>query len=100
LLDVPREQLYNNINHRVDDMMNAGLLREVESLIEYKELNALQTVGYKEIFDFLEEKKSADGTTITLDIAVEEIKKNTRHYAKRQMTWFKKMLTADTTPFI
>jgi tRNA dimethylallyltransferase len=84
LLDLPREQLYNNINHRVDEMMNAGLLQEVESLFEFKKLNALQTVGYKELFNYLE-------GNISLEKAVDDIKKNTRHYAKRQMTWFRKV---------
>ncbi len=83
LLELPREELYNNINFRVDQMMENGLLKEAESLYPYKHLNALQTVGYKELFDYFDGK-------ISLEKAVEEIKKNTRHYAKRQMTWFKK----------
>lgn len=82
-LELSREELYRNINQRVDLMMQAGLLNEVETLLPYKNYNALQTVGYKELFDYLDGK-------INLDDAVEEIKKNTRHYAKRQMTWFKK----------
>jgi tRNA dimethylallyltransferase len=81
LLELPREQLYNHINFRVDEMIVNGLLKEAESLYPYKKLNALQTVGYKELFDYFDGK-------ISLDKAVEEIKKNTRHYAKRQMTWF------------
>ena len=81
LLELPREELYKNINQRVDQMMEEGLLKEAENLFPYKHLNALQTVGYKELFDYLEGK-------ISLEKAVEEIKKNTRHYAKRQMTWF------------
>jgi tRNA dimethylallyltransferase len=85
LLELPREELYKNINHRVDKMMDEGLLKEAESLFSYKHLNALQTVGYKELFEYFEEK-------ISLEKAVEEIKKNTRHYAKRQMTWFKKFV--------
>jgi tRNA dimethylallyltransferase len=85
LLELPREQLYKNINHRVDEMMEAGLLKEAENLFSFKNLNALQTVGYKELFDFFEGKFS-------LEKAIEEIKKNTRHYAKRQMTWFKKYI--------
>jgi len=83
LLQLPREQLYNNINTRVDHMMESGLLKEAQSLYPYKHLNALQTVGYKELFDYFDGK-------VSLQKAVEEIKKNTRHYAKRQMTWFKK----------
>lgn len=83
LIELPREQLYKNINHRVDEMMEQGLVEEAEKLFPFKHLNALQTVGYKELFDYFEGK-------ISLSKAVEEIKKNTRHYAKRQMTWFKK----------
>jgi tRNA dimethylallyltransferase len=82
-LQMPREDLYNRINNRVDAMLNAGLLEEVKNLIPYKKLNALQTVGYTELFDYLDNK-------IPLDKAVEGIKQNTRHYAKRQVTWFKK----------
>lgn len=82
-LELPREEMYDRINRRVDIMMNDGLLNEAKSLFPLKELNALQTVGYRELFDFFEEKT-------TLDFAIEEIKKNTRRFAKRQMTWFKK----------
>ena len=82
-LTLPREILYTSINNRVDTMMEQGLLKEVENLIPHKSLNALQTVGYKEFFSYF------DGNC-TLENAVVELKKNTRHYAKRQMTWFKK----------
>ena len=82
-LELPRPELYNRINGRVDKMMNNGLLEEVRSLLPYKHLNALQTVGYRELFGYLE-------GTQPLTAAVESIKTNTRHYAKRQMTWFKK----------
>jgi tRNA dimethylallyltransferase len=82
-LELPREVLYNNINTRVDLMMKEGLLQEVKSLLPLKTLNALQTVGYKELFSFFE-------GTVNIEEAVEQIKINTRHYAKRQMTWFKK----------
>lgn len=81
--DIPRNELYERINKRVDDMMNSGLLKEAENLFPYKHLNALQTVGYKELFDFMEGK-------VSLDKAIDDIKKNTRHFAKRQITWFKK----------
>ena len=84
-LELPREQLIKNINQRVDDMMQQGLLEEVKELQQYKNLNALQTVGYKEIFDYF-------GGAATLENAEEQIKINTRQYAKRQMTWFKKDL--------
>ncbi|WP_313384016.1 tRNA (adenosine(37)-N6)-dimethylallyltransferase MiaA [Chishuiella sp.] len=82
-LELPREEMYDRINQRVDIMINEGLVEEAKSLFHLKELNALQTVGYRELFDYFEEK-------ISLDFAIEEIKKNTRRFAKRQMTWFKK----------
>jgi tRNA dimethylallyltransferase len=82
LLELTREQIYQNINQRVDKMMEDGLLAEAQALYPYKYLNALQTVGYKELFDYLDKK-------ISLEKAIEEIKKNTRHFAKRQITWFK-----------
>jgi tRNA dimethylallyltransferase len=83
LMELPRQQLYNQINNRVDEMMANGLLDEAKELFPYRHLNALQTVGYKELFSYFEEK-------ITLADAIESIKKNTRHYAKRQITWLKK----------
>ena len=82
-LEADREIMYNRINQRVDLMMHDGLLDEVQSLFPHKHLNALQTVGYRELFDYLENKT-------TLDFAIEEIKKNTRRFAKRQITWFKR----------
>jgi tRNA dimethylallyltransferase len=82
-LQLPKEELHRRIHDRVDQMMEQGLLEEVKSLAPYRAHNALQTVGYRELFDYL------DGKT-TLETAIEEIKKNTRHYAKRQMTWFRK----------
>jgi len=82
-IDLPRNQLYGNINARVDDMMAKGLEEEARQLLPCRHYNALQTVGYKELFDFF------DGNS-SLPDAVECIKKNTRHYAKRQLTWFKK----------
>ena len=85
LLEMDRQVLYQRINERVDKMMAEGLLEEVKSLYPFRHLNALQTVGYKELFSHL------DGE-FTLDFAVNEIKKNTRRYAKRQMTWFKKVV--------
>jgi tRNA dimethylallyltransferase len=83
LMDLPREQLYNNINARVDEMIREGLVKEAESLFAFRQYNALQTVGYSELFNYLEGK-------ISLANAIEEIKKNTRHYAKRQITWLRK----------
>lgn len=82
-LELPREELNHRIALRVDQMMRTGLLEEVQSLLPCKNLNALQTVGYAELFDHLEGK-------ISLEKAVEQIKINTRQYAKRQMTWFRK----------
>ncbi len=82
-LEAEREMMYNRINQRVDIMMNEGLLKEVEYLFPNKNLNALQTVGYRELFDFFEGKTS-------LEFAIEQIKMNTRRFAKRQITWFKR----------
>jgi len=81
-LDMPREVLYDRINARVNVMMQDGLEEEVKSLEQYKKLNALQTVGYRELFSYLEDD-------ISLEYAVQMIKQNTRNYAKRQLTWFK-----------
>jgi len=82
-LAAPREIVYDRINQRVDIMMENGLLEEAKNLYKYKDLNALQTVGYRELFSYF------DGD-FTLDFAISEIKKNTRRFAKRQGTWFKK----------
>jgi tRNA dimethylallyltransferase len=82
-LTADRELIYDRINKRVEIMIKNGLLNEVKSLQKYQNLNALNTVGYKEIFNFLNSKWS-------LDFATEEIKKNTRRFAKRQLTWFNK----------
>ena len=82
-LELSKEKLIENINLRVDEMVNAGLIDEVKSLTPFKHYNALQTVGYKELFEYF------DGNC-SLEFAIERIKINTRQYAKRQMTWFKK----------
>lgn len=82
-LETERNIMYHRINQRVDIMMSEGLLAEAKKLYPYKELNALQTVGYRELFSYF------DGE-FKLDFAIEEIKKNTRHFAKRQLTWFKR----------
>ena len=82
-LELPKEALHRNINTRVNNMMDTGLLEEVRSLLPHQHLNALQTVGYNELFDFI------NGKT-TLETAIEKIKTATRQYAKRQKTWFKK----------
>ena len=82
-LEAERTVIYDRINQRVDSMMNQGLLAEAKELFPYKELNALQTVGYRELFSFFEDE-------FTLEFAIEEIKKNTRRFSKRQLTWFKR----------
>ena len=87
-MQLPREELYARINSRVDTMVAEGLLKEAQQLYPYRHLNALQTVGYRELFDHFDGKMS-------LADAVAEIKKNTRHYAKRQMTWFNKFIPAN-----
>ncbi len=81
LINTEREVLYDRINRRVDAMMAHGLLDEVKALYPYRQLNSLNTVGYKELFDFLDGK-------LPLEEAVAMIKQNTRRYAKRQLTWF------------
>ncbi|QKJ64055.1 tRNA (adenosine(37)-N6)-dimethylallyltransferase MiaA [Flavobacterium sp. M31R6] len=82
-LEADRNVIYERINQRVDIMLNQGLLAEAQALYEHKELNALQTVGYRELFSYF------DGE-FTLPFAIEEIKKNTRRFSKRQLTWFKR----------
>ena len=82
-LNADREIIYNRINKRVDIMLDNGLLEEAKKLHQYKQLNALQTVGYRELFSFF------DGN-FAQEFAISEIKKNTRRFAKRQLTWFKR----------
>ena len=82
-LEADQTKIYERINDRVDIMMAEGLLKEVKSLEPYKNYNALNTVGYKELFNYLDDEWS-------LEFAISEIKKNTRRFAKRQLTWFKK----------
>jgi tRNA dimethylallyltransferase len=82
-LEAERKIMYDRINLRVDNMIEEGLVKEAEGLFSNKEFNALQTVGYRELFDYFEGK-------ISLEFAVEEIKKNTRRFSKRQLTWFKR----------
>jgi tRNA dimethylallyltransferase len=82
-LTADREIIYQRINKRVDQMIDNGLIEEAKELSTHKKLNALQTVGYKELFNYFE-------GNYTLDFAIEEIKKNTRRFAKRQITWNKK----------
>ena len=80
-LNLEREDLYDKINLRVDEMMENGLLEEVKGLMEYRDLNALKTVGYRELFDYLDGQQ-------TLPEVLRLIKRNSRHYARRQLTWF------------
>jgi tRNA dimethylallyltransferase len=82
-LDMPREDLFERINLRVDRMLESGLLQEVRSLMPYRDLTALQTVGYTEFFGYFDGKYD-------LDEAIRLCKRNTRRYAKRQLTWFRK----------
>jgi len=83
ILDRPRNELYRRIDRRVDDMMKNGLLNEARSLYPLRHLNALNTVGYKELFGYFDGHYS-------LDEAIRLIRRNTRHYARRQLTWFRK----------
>jgi tRNA dimethylallyltransferase len=82
-IDIPKDQLHKNIDLRTDQMFEQGLIQEVASLQTFRNVNALQTVGYKEVFAYF------DGEFL-LNTTIEKIKSNTRHYAKRQLTWFKK----------
>jgi tRNA dimethylallyltransferase len=82
-LERPREELYERINARVLQMMDDGLEAEARSMLPYRDLPALQTVGYKELFDYFDEKTD-------LDTAVRRIQADTRHYAKRQLTWWRR----------
>lgn len=83
VINRPREELYERINSRVDSMMQAGLLDEVKQMLPYRNVYALQTVGYTELFDYL-------NGNLTLDNAIHLIKQHSRNYAKKQITWFKK----------
>ncbi|WP_185858247.1 tRNA (adenosine(37)-N6)-dimethylallyltransferase MiaA [Blattabacterium cuenoti] len=83
-LTIPRYEIYSRINDRVDYMMKIGLLDEAKLYYHYRNLNSLKTIGYKEIFDFFSKEKN------DLNESIEEIKKNTRRYAKKQFTWYRK----------
>ena len=82
-IEAPREIIYERINHRVEKMLADGLVNEVKSLLPYRNLISLRTVGYSELFRFFDDEW-------TLDFAVEEIKKNSRRFAKRPLTWYRK----------
>lgn len=92
IISLPREILYQRINERVEKMMYEGLEEEARTVYPFKELTALQTVGYKELFDYF------DGM-LTREAAVEKIKQHTRNYAKRQITWFKRYVDEDLISF-
>ena len=92
IISLPREILYQRINERVEKMMREGLEEEAKTVYPFKELTALQTVGYKELFDYF------DGM-LTREAAVEKIKQHTRNYAKRQITWFKRYVDEDLISF-
>lgn len=87
VIDLPRETLYNRINQRVDKMMEQGLLEEAKSLQPFKHIQALNTVGYTELFAYFDH-------TTDLETAIELIKRNSRRYAKRQLTWFRRDASA------
>lgn len=82
VIDLPRNELYERINQRVLEMMQLGWIEEAKHLYPFRDLQALQTVGYKELFEFIEGK-------LSLEEAIEKIQQSTRHYAKRQLTWFR-----------
>jgi tRNA dimethylallyltransferase len=92
ILDAPREIIYDRINKRIDVMMENGLLEEVKNLQKFRNLVPLQTVGYKEFFNYFE-------GIWDLDFAIEDIKKNSRRYAKRQITWNKKLENVEILPY-
>lgn len=89
--DMPRDVLYDRINRRVDMMVEQGLVEEARSMYSKRELNALQTVGYREMFDYFDGKCS-------LEEAIELVKRNSRRYAKRQLTWFRRDATTGWFP--
>ena len=97
VLDLPRIELYDRIDRRVDAMMEAGLMEEASNLYPYQQLNALQTVGYREWFAYLDATKTVDDPELK-ERTVALIKQNTRHYAKRQLTWFRREADAIWLP--
>jgi tRNA dimethylallyltransferase len=92
VIDHPREQLYDRINRRVDNMIDQGLIEEVRNVEAFKKSTTLKTVGYKEVFDYF------DGN-YSLDACIDKIKQHTRNYAKRQLTWFRKHPDSIWIPF-
>ncbi|WP_400073053.1 tRNA (adenosine(37)-N6)-dimethylallyltransferase MiaA [Zobellia russellii] len=100
-LEADRSLIYDRINQRVDIMVKEGLIEEARQLDKHKELNALQTVGYRELFSYFEKQENLDNSPEhnDLNFALEEIKKNTRRFAKRQLTWFKRNEETIWTPY-
>lgn len=86
----PREELYQRINNRVDRMIGNGLIEEARKVYPFKNLNSLNTVGYKELFSYFDGDKTPAGETWSLDFAIEKIKQNSRIYSRKQITWFKR----------
>lgn len=86
----PREELYERISSRVDGMIASGLVDEARRVLPYRNCNSLNTVGYKEIFSWMDHALTPDGKEWTLEFAIEKIKQNTRIYSRKQMTWFKR----------
>ena len=89
-LEADRQVIYDRINQRVDIMIKEGLLKEARTMYPHKALNALQTVGYKELFNYFDSEWDLPDRQAGLDFAISEIKKNTRRFAKRQLTWYRK----------
>ncbi|HZK03178.1 MAG TPA: tRNA (adenosine(37)-N6)-dimethylallyltransferase MiaA [Bacteroidaceae bacterium] len=86
----PREEIYERINNRVDKMIENGLIEEAKRVYQYKENNSLNTLGYKELFCYFEKKITKQGEVWSLDYAIDKIKRNTRIYSRKQITWFKR----------
>lgn len=89
-LTLPREELYSRINSRVERMMEDGLVDEAQRVYPFKKFNSLNTVGYKELFNWFDGATTPEGTVWTKEYAVEKIKQNTRIYSRKQMTWFRR----------
>lgn len=89
-LTLPREELYERIGQRVDQMIAAGLIEEARRVLPYRGCNSLNTVGYKELFSWFDGELMPDGQKWTLEFAIDKIKRSTRIYSRKQMTWFKR----------
>lgn len=89
-LTLPREELYSRIDRRVDEMVSNGLVEEARNVMQYRHCNSLNTVGYKEMFSYFDGALTPDGQVWTLEFAKEKIKRSTRIYSRKQMTWFRR----------